>query len=224
MGGASKMMNKRWNNGYLLFFALLAGIFLLIPGTSAQAAIRIPIEQEFRSESNSVKHSEKIGIYQLEPLAKSNPMPYGKTPFQVKLVGNQKSVIEGFNFLKEGTYSYKLYQQTVEKSVFSNDDQVYLITVYVMNTNDGWKEEVTVENKEKLKVMAASFINHQSEAIAGNISSDLSKTKHKEQQTPSDLKHRLPNTGQLAENIWVIGLFLLLIVYILHHQKKRTHE
>ncbi|MFQ8678571.1 Spy0128 family protein [Enterococcus sp. DIV0187] len=218
------MMNKCWNNGYLLFFTLLASIFLLMPEASAQAAIRIPIEQEFRSDSNSVKQSEKIGIYQLDPLAKSNPMPYGKTPFQFKLVGNQKSVIEGFTFLQEGTYSYKLYQQPVGKSDFSYDDQVYLITVYVMNTTDGRKEEVTVENKEKLKVMTASFINHQSEVITGNTSSDLSNTKDKEQKAVTDSKRRLPNTGQLAENIWVIGLFLLLIIYILHHQKKCTSE
>lgn len=229
------MMTSRKREKHLLVFAFLL-VSLFFPSSSyAQTTIQIPLEQIFKVTSGKPSQEEQTGVYLLEPLEAANPMPNDVQKYQLALSGNENGMIEGFDFSQEGLFSYKLYQQIpAKKAGVTYDTQEYLITVFVTSSADGVNAEVIVKNNQKLKVSAAAFTNtysarnssesnEQEEASAANASlPDTDRTE----QVPDASEHerRLPRTGQLAENSWLIGLAVLMMVYLLYQRNRRVNK
>lgn len=225
------MKNKQGNRKYLFVFVLMTGLFFVAPISYAKTDVSIPIEQELMNASGILEEKSRTGVYLLEPLNLENPMPNGHSMYQIELTGNMTSTINGFDFSQEGTFFYKLFQQIPKESPdFSYDEQVYLVTVYVIDTSNGLQTEVIIENNKKLKVAAAKFINTYSaekseEKNMENIVKSDSKTKHAEEDlNNSGQERRLLRTGELVEHIWLLGLGLLLVIYFFYQRKKRMNK
>lgn len=193
---------------------LLVVAFFFPTQVSAQATAHIPIEQTFKMDAGSLEQIVQTGIYILEPLEPSSPMPNNQTPYQVQLAGNESKIIEGFDFSHEGTFIYKLYQQIPsDKTEIIYDDQVYLITAHVVDIDGALNVDLTVKNAQKLKVAAAVFENMYTAVQTKNqeepITESLPDTKQ-EKAEAEESERRLPSTGQLKENLWLLGFIVLL--------------
>lgn len=193
---------------------LLVVAFFFPTQVSAQATAHIPIEQTFKMDAGSLEQIVQTGIYILEPLEPSSPMPNNQTPYQVQLAGNESKIIEGFDFSHEGTFIYKLYQQIPsDKPEIIYDDQVYLITAHVVDIDGALNVDLTVKNAQKLKVAAAVFENMYTAVQTKNqeepITESLPDTKQ-EKVEAEESERRLPSTGQLKENLWLLGFIVLL--------------
>ncbi len=193
---------------------LLVVAFFFPTQVSAQATAHIPIEQTFKMDAGSLEQIVQTGIYILEPLEPSSPMPNNQTPYQVQLAGNESKIIEGFDFSHEGTFIYKLYQQIPsDKPEIIYDDQVYLITAHVVDIDGALNVDLTVKNAQKLKVAAAVFENMYTAVQTKNqeepITESLPDTKQ-EKAEAEESERRLPSTGQLKENLWLLGFIVLL--------------
>lgn len=193
---------------------LLVVAFFFPTQVSAQATAHIPIEQTFKMDAGSLEQIAQTGIYILEPLEPNSPMPNNQTPYQVQLAGNESKIIEGFDFSHEGTFIYKLYQQIpLDKPEITYDDQVYLITAHVVDIDGALNVDLTVKNAQKLKVAAAVFENMYTAVQTKNqeepITESLPDTKQ-EKAEAEESERRLPSTGQLKENLWLLGFIVLL--------------
>lgn len=193
---------------------LLVVAFFFPTQVSTQATAHIPIEQTFKMDAGSLEQIVQTGIYILEPLEPSSPMPNNQTPYQVQLAGNESKIIEGFDFSHEGTFIYKLYQQIPsDKPEIIYDDQVYLITAHVVDIDGALNVDLTVKNAQKLKVAAAVFENMYTAVQTKNqeepITESLPDTKQ-EKAEAEESERRLPSTGQLKENLWLLGFIVLL--------------
>lgn len=193
---------------------LLVVAFFFPTQVSAQATAHIPIEQTFKMDAGSLEQIVQTGIYILEPLEPSSPMPNNQTPYQVQLAGNESKIIEGFDFSHEGTFIYKLYQQIPsDKPEIIYDDQVYLITAHVVDIDGALNVDLTVKNAQKLKVAAAVFENMYTAVQTKNqeepMTESLPDTKQ-EKAEAEESERRLPSTGQLKENLWLLGFIVLL--------------
>lgn len=193
---------------------LLVVAFFFPTQVSAQATVHIPIEQTFKMDAGSLEQIVQTGIYILEPLEPSSPMPNNQTPYQVQLAGNESKIIEGFDFSHEGTFIYKLYQQIpLDKPEIIYDDQVYLITAHVVDIDGALNVDLTVKNAQKLKVAAAVFENMYTAVQTKNqeepMTESLPDTKQ-EKAEAEESERRLPSTGQLKENLWLLGFIVLL--------------
>ena len=193
---------------------LLVVAFFFPTQVSAQATVHIPIEQTFKMDAGSLEQIAQTGIYILEPLEPNSPMPNNQTPYQVQLAGNESKIIEGFDFSHEGTFIYKLYQQIpLDKPEIIYDDQVYLITAHVVDIDGALNVDLTVKNAQKLKVAAAVFENMYTAVQTKNqeepMTESLRDTKQ-EKAEAEESERRLPSTGQLKENLWLLGFIVLL--------------
>lgn len=193
---------------------LLVVAFFFPTQVSAQATVHIPIEQTFKMDAGSLEQIAQTGIYILEPLEPNSPMPNNQTPYQVQLAGNESKIIEGFDFSHEGTFIYKLYQQIPsDKPEITYDDQVYLITAHVVDIDGALNVDLTVKNAQKLKVAAAVFENMYTAVQTKNqeepMTESLRDTKQ-EKAEAEESERRLPSTGQLKENLWLLGFIVLL--------------
>lgn len=224
------MSNRRLNStlkysNYL--FVLLLGMFFFSPTTHGQTFVSIPLEQAFNI-SGSLDQEKQKGHYVLEALEVGNPMPTDQATYSVELLGNERKTIEGFNFSQEGTFSYNLYQQVPKNTVgFTYDAQVYLITVYVTRSVNGLDVEVTVKNDQKLKVESAAFTNiyvaNSNQEKEDHTSGSLPNTE-KENGNSLNRAGRLPRTGQLKENSWVIGFLILIFALELYRRKYQSNH
>lgn len=193
---------------------LLVVAFFFPTQVSAQATVHIPIEQTFKMDAGSLEQIAQTGIYILEPLEPNSPMPNNQTPYQVQLAGNESKIIEGFDFSHEGTFIYKLYQQIPsDKPEITYDDQVYLITAHVVDIDGALNVDLTMKNAQKLKVAAAVFENMYTAVQTKNqeepMTESLPDTKQEKEKTEKS-ERRLPSTGQLKENLWLLGFIVLL--------------
>lgn len=193
---------------------LLVVAFFFPTQVSAQATVHIPIEQTFKMDAGSLEQIAQTGIYILEPLEPNSPMPNNQTPYQVQLAGNESKIIEGFDFSQEGTFIYKLYQQIPsDKPEITYDDQVYLITAHVVDIDGALNVDLTMKNAQKLKVAAAVFENIYTAVQTKNqeepMTESLPDTKQEKEKT-EESERRLPSTGQLKENLWLLGFIVLL--------------
>lgn len=204
---------ERYETCYYLVVLLVVAFFFPTQ-VSAQATAHIPIEQTFKMDAGSLEQIAQTGIYILEPLEPNSPMPNNQTPYQVQLAGNESKIIEGFDFSHEGTFIYKLYQQIpLDKPEITYDDQVYLITAHVVDIDGALNVDLTMKNAQKLKVAAAVFENMYTAVQTKNqeepMTESLPDTKQEKKKT-EESERRLPSTGQLKENLWLLGFIVLL--------------
>lgn len=221
-------MNKWKISTYLILVALVTGLFISSPISYAQTLISIPVEQEFNDTSGKLDQKAQTGVYILEPLEAGNPMPHQEPKHQIQLSGNETQTIDGFAFTREGTFSYRLYQQIpANKAGYTYDDQSYLITVFVTQTVEGVNVEAIVKNQQKLKVMAANFKNVY---VAKSDQTEPQETERSlpntDQNAGQDIEdeRRLPSTGQLKEYLWVFGLALVLVILLFYQGKRRGNK
>lgn len=225
------MMKNRWMNRALKYsnylFVLLIGSCFFPYTSYGQVSVNIPIEQEFKI-NGSLDQEKQKGYYILEALEGGNPMPTGEAAYSIELLGNERRTIEGFDFSEEGTFSYKLYQQLPEdKAGFTYDDHVYFISVYVTRAANGLNIETIVKNDQKLKVSSAAFTNtysantreHEEDKKAEALT-----TTGRENGVSVNPERRLPSTGQLKENIWIIGLLILIFVLEISRRKQHINQ
>lgn len=225
------MMKNRWMNRALKYsnylFVLLIGSCFFPYTSYGQVSVNIPIEQEFKI-NGSLDQEKQKGYYILEALEDGNPMPTGEANYSIELLGNERKTIEGFDFSEEGTFSYKLYQQLPEdKTGFTYDDHVYFISVYVTRAANGLNIETIVKNDQKLKVSSAAFTNTYSANIREHEEDKKAEAlpnTGRENGVSVNPERRLPSTGQLKENIWIIGLLILIFVLEISRRKQHINQ
>lgn len=111
-------------------------------------------------EVEGIAPPEQEFEYVLEAMENENPLPQeseGNTYF-FSLKGNQSIHLETLTFTEIGEYHYQLRLNKTDKA-FTNDQEIYEITVYVTGSTDGLRAYAMAINKAGLKNEELSFVH-----------------------------------------------------------------
>lgn len=146
----------------VLFLSMFMSSSLMAFAAEAQTEVTLPVQQVFEIENTSTQSVDLSGSYRLSTTQAQAPMPQGASDkvYDFSITGKTKTYELLFTYTKAGVYSYRLQQLSTDKEGYTYDRNVYDITVYVKNGDNGdLISEIIVENADKEKCESLLFKN-----------------------------------------------------------------
>lgn len=127
----------------------------------SSVTINLPVKQSIDISGGKWITKNVTFEYYIEAVDKTYPLPKGNADgkFLFSMKGDVDFKLDPILFTESGVYEYKVYQAKVNKTdLYTQDNTVYTIKVYVKSTNDGkLVAEIIGDNGEGKKPALLEF-------------------------------------------------------------------